>query len=98
MNFESSTVCPVLPGLMGLWQKRLGKMGGWNTNQSQPNPGPRAYGTPCRACVCSAWGGGVAEAMAKDGQQHRRSSLGDSEVNASEESSGVKLKVKDGDI
>ena len=27
LNFECSTVCSILLGLMGFWQKRLGKMG-----------------------------------------------------------------------
>ena len=26
LNFDCSTVCPILPGLVGIWQKRLGKM------------------------------------------------------------------------
>ena len=43
LNFECSTVCPILPGLMGIWQKRLGKMVE-HPNQSQPNPGLRAHG------------------------------------------------------
>ena len=36
LNFECSTVCPVLLGLMGIWQKQLGKMVE-RPNQSQPN-------------------------------------------------------------
>ena len=35
LNFTCSTVCPILPGLMGTWQKRLGKMVEL-PNQSQP--------------------------------------------------------------
>ena len=40
LNFECSTVCPILPGLMGIWQKRLGRWARlWNTqikvNQTQ---------------------------------------------------------------
>ena len=46
LNIECSTVCLNLPGLMGIWQKRLGKMVE-NPNQSQPNPGPRPDGTLC---------------------------------------------------
>ena len=26
LNFECSIVCPILPGLMGIWQKQLDKM------------------------------------------------------------------------
>ena len=48
MNFECSTVCPILPGLMGIWQKRLGKMVE-HPNLSQPNPGPRPEESPCIA-------------------------------------------------
>ena len=33
LNFEGSSVCPILPWLMGIWQKRLGKMVE-HTNQS----------------------------------------------------------------
>ena len=38
LDFECSTVCPTLLGLMGIWQKRLGKMVE-QRNQSQSNPG-----------------------------------------------------------
>ena len=45
--FECSTLCPIL---MRIWQKRQDS---WarsleHPNQSQPNPGPRADGTPCK--------------------------------------------------
>ena len=37
-DFESSTVCPILPGLMGIWQKLLGKYTRlWNA-EIQANP------------------------------------------------------------
>ena len=48
MNFEFTTAYPILPGLMGIWQKQLGKVVE-QQNQSQPNPGPRADRTPCRS-------------------------------------------------
>ena len=53
LNFECSTVCPILPGLMGIWQKRLGKMVE-HPNQSQPNPGPRADTLYLSYLGCSA--------------------------------------------
>ena len=37
LNLERSTVCPILPELMGIWQKRLGQMVK-HPNQSQPIP------------------------------------------------------------
>ena len=47
LNFECPTVCLILPGLMEIWQKWLE-----HPKQSQPNPGPRADGTPCRRHAC----------------------------------------------
>ena len=38
---STSTVCQILPGLMVIWQKRLGKMVE-DPNQSQPNAGVQA--------------------------------------------------------
>ena len=29
LDFECSTVCPILPGRMGIWQKRLGSWARW---------------------------------------------------------------------
>ena len=46
LDFECSTVCPILPGLMGIWQKGLGKTVE-HRNPSQPSPGPRPDGPPC---------------------------------------------------
>ena len=38
LNFEYSTVCPILPRLMAIWQKRLGRWARrWNT-QIKVNP------------------------------------------------------------
>ena len=32
LSFVCSTVCPILPGLLGIWQKRLGRWARrWNT-------------------------------------------------------------------
>ena len=49
LNFGCFTVCPILPGLMGIWQKWLDSWARWveHPNQSQPTQGPRALGTPC---------------------------------------------------
>ena len=41
LNFECSTVCPILPRLMGIWHKRLGR------RASQPKPRPRPNESPC---------------------------------------------------
>ena len=49
LDFECSTVFPTLLGLMGIWQKRLGKLV-VHRNQSQPKPGLRSLGTPCIPC------------------------------------------------
>ena len=46
LDFECCTVCPILPGLMGIWQKQLGKMVE-HQNLSQHNPGLRPVGSPC---------------------------------------------------
>ena len=46
-DFECSTVCPILFGLMGIWQKRLGSSAWWwNTKINQPNPGHELMGHP----------------------------------------------------
>ena len=37
---------------MGMWQKQLGKIMK-HPNQSQPNPGKRADGTPCTCATIS---------------------------------------------
>ena len=37
LNFECSTVCPIMPGLMGTWQKRLGSRIRWRNNQTKFN-------------------------------------------------------------
>ena len=49
LDFVCSTLCLVLLGLMGNWQKWLSKWAiWWNLRkQSQPNRGPRPVGTPC---------------------------------------------------
>ena len=53
LNFECSNARSILPGLMGIWQKRLGNMGRVveHPNQSQHNQGPRADETPCRCPI-----------------------------------------------
>ena len=53
LDFQCSTICLILPRLMGIWQKRLGSRAGWrnNSNQSQTNPSARADGTPCTKTV-----------------------------------------------
>ena len=38
MNFECSTVCPTLLGLMGIWQNRLGSMARWWNAEIKVNP------------------------------------------------------------
>ena len=38
LNFDYSTVCLILPGLMGVWQKRLGSWARWWNSQIQMNP------------------------------------------------------------
>ena len=37
LNFDYSTVCLILPGLMGVWQKRLGSWARWWNSQIQVN-------------------------------------------------------------
>ena len=50
LNCECSTVWPILPGVTGIWQKRLGNMVE-HTNHSQLNPCPRADGIPCMGYI-----------------------------------------------
>ena len=38
LDFECSTVCPILPGLMGIWQKRLGSWARWWNIEIKVNP------------------------------------------------------------
>ena len=38
LDFECSTVCPTLLGLMGIWQKRLGSWARWGNTEIQVNP------------------------------------------------------------
>ena len=38
LNFECSTVCPLLPWLMGTWQKRLGRWARRQNTQIKVNP------------------------------------------------------------
>ena len=37
LNFECSIFCPILPGLMGIWQKRLGRRARWWNTQIKVN-------------------------------------------------------------
>ena len=37
LNFECSTVCPILPGLVGIWQKRLARWARWWNTQININ-------------------------------------------------------------
>ena len=53
LEFAHSAVSPSLLRLMGILQKQLDKLVE-HPNQSQPNPGPRADGTPCILAVYSA--------------------------------------------
>ena len=47
MDFECSTVCPTLPGLMGIWQKQLGSWARW-WNTELKVTGHSTLGTSCR--------------------------------------------------
>ena len=49
IGFGCFTLCLVLPGLMGIWQKWLSSWARWWNipNQSQPNPGSPGYGPLC---------------------------------------------------
>ena len=49
MNFDYSTVCLILPGLMGVLAEAAGQLGKMVElpNPSQPNPGSRPDGPPC---------------------------------------------------
>ena len=38
LDFECSTVCPILPGLKGIWQKRLGSWARWWNTEIKVNP------------------------------------------------------------
>ena len=56
LDFGCSTVCPILLGLVEIWQKRLSsRENWWNVpNQSQPDPGLPGVGSPCRRlCIHS---------------------------------------------
>ena len=37
LKFDYSTVCLILPGLMGVWQNRLGSWARWGNSQIQVN-------------------------------------------------------------
>ena len=37
LNFDYSTVCLILPGLVGVWEKRLGSWARWGNSQIQVN-------------------------------------------------------------
>ena len=51
LDFEGSTVCPTLLGLMGIWQKRLGSWARWWNTEIKVNPTQvsSSLGTPCMA-------------------------------------------------
>ena len=51
INFECSTVCLILPGLVGIWQKHLGKMVE-HPNQSQPTQVNERMGHPVVDLIC----------------------------------------------
>ena len=38
LDFECSTVCPIMSGLMGIWQKELSKWAKWWKAEIQVNP------------------------------------------------------------
>ena len=38
MDFECSTVCPTLLGVIGIWQKRLGSWARWRNKEIKGNP------------------------------------------------------------
>ena len=38
LDFECSTICPIMPGLIGIWQKRLGIWPKWWNTQIKVNP------------------------------------------------------------
>ena len=38
LDFECSTVCPILPGLKGIWQKWLGSRARWRSTKIKVNP------------------------------------------------------------
>ena len=38
IDFECSTVCPILPGLMGIWQKGLGSYAIWWNTKIKVSP------------------------------------------------------------
>ena len=44
LNFECFTVCPILPGLMGIWQKRLCSWARWMEHPNQSTQ-PRSTST-----------------------------------------------------
>ena len=52
-DFGCSTLCQVLPGLMGKWQNLLSSWARcWNIpNQSQPNPGSPGDVSPCTVVI-----------------------------------------------
>ena len=53
LDFDCSTVCPILLGLVWIWQKRLSTWARWWNipNQSQPNPGLLGDGSLCRQFI-----------------------------------------------
>ena len=38
LNFECSIVCPIMPGPMGTWQKRLSSWTRWRNTEIKVNP------------------------------------------------------------
>ena len=77
LNFECSTVCPILPGLVGIWQKRLAKME-QHPNLSQPNPGPRGDGTPCKYSIEEECDKNNKQEQYRDGSSQLRTNLSSS--------------------
>ena len=53
LDFDCSTVCPILLGLVWIWQKWLSTWARWWNipNQSQPNPGLLGDGSLCRQFI-----------------------------------------------
>ena len=54
LDFECSTVCPILPGKLAEVAEQLGKIVE-HPNQSQPNPGECADGTPWKRQIVIKW-------------------------------------------
>ena len=72
-DLGSSAICPTQPRRMGFWQKWLNNWARWKNipNLCQPNPSPRADGTPCIRTLLTHEGNHDAGEASEGGKRER---------------------------